>query len=298
MAETILSVDGGATQTRAAVFDTNGTVLAHGKAGPANASRVGIEAAVAQVVRAVKACKTKATVLVAGIAGAATLADFKKSLQSALAEFGEKVLIDSDSTLALFGALEDRPGVVFIAGTGSVVIARDAQGHITRRGGRADREGDPGSALAIGHRAITTLRQTPNTWSFLSEPLGNEGYQDIVRMSRERDLKPHQIAGLAQIVDLAADLGDSVASSILREAARDLVKEAGPLLDSGPIVSYAGSVFSSVFFKMCVKSKVTRAGGTWKEPVAPPIAGGFFIGMKELGRKANLARVAESLPAL
>lgn len=298
MNQAILSIDAGATQTRAAVFDTRGKVLVHCKAGPANASRVGVKAATEQVVRAARACRTRTAVLVAGVAGAATLTDFRKTLRNALAEFAEKVIVDSDSTLALYGALEDRPGVVLIAGTGSVVIARDAQGRITRRGGRADPEGDPGSALAIGHRAIAALRHSPNTWSFLQEPLGRQGYRDIVRMSRERDLKPHQIAGLAQIVDLAANLGDKLASSILHEAACGLVREARPLLESSPLVSFAGSVFSSAFFRMYVESEVTRAGGKWREPVAPPIAGGFFLGMNELGKKTNLARVAQCLPLL
>jgi len=61
-----------------------------------------------------------------------------------------RVSVLSDAEAAHLGALAGRPGLLVLAGTGSIVLGRGARGRWVRAGGLGPLFGDDGSAFAIG----------------------------------------------------------------------------------------------------------------------------------------------------
>jgi len=66
----------------------------------------------------------------------------------------ERTHVVSDSQPACFGATLGQPGVVIIAGTGSIVLARNGSGRLTRVGGWGPLLGDAGSAYWIAVESV------------------------------------------------------------------------------------------------------------------------------------------------
>ena len=61
-----------------------------------------------------------------------------------------RVTVLSDAEAAHLGALGGRPGLLVLAGTGSIVLGRGARGRWVRAGGLGALFGDAGSAFALG----------------------------------------------------------------------------------------------------------------------------------------------------
>lgn len=91
----------------------------------------------------------------------------KKSLKRSLAGLAAKVEVFSDVELAHRGALAGDAGVLVIAGTGSIALARDPRGRRRRAGGLGPMLGDEGSAFWIGKTALGE----PKLKAFLPDPL-------------------------------------------------------------------------------------------------------------------------------
>jgi hypothetical protein len=66
----------------------------------------------------------------------------------------ERVLVTTDGAIALEGALGGCPGILLIAGTGSVGYARGADGRVERCGGWGMIVGDEGSAWSLGRNGL------------------------------------------------------------------------------------------------------------------------------------------------
>lgn len=62
----------------------------------------------------------------------------------------ERVVVLSDVELAYLSVLGHRPGVLLLAGTGSIALARDRDGRWHRAGGLGPAKGDEGSGYWIG----------------------------------------------------------------------------------------------------------------------------------------------------
>jgi len=73
-----------------------------------------------------------------------------------LAGLAVAIRVISDAEAAYHAALGDRPGILLLAGTGSVALGRDARGHFARAGGLGPLLGDEGSAFWIGREWLRT----------------------------------------------------------------------------------------------------------------------------------------------
>jgi N-acetylglucosamine kinase-like BadF-type ATPase len=74
----------------------------------------------------------------------------RRALRRRLRGVARRVEVISDAEGALRGALGDRPGVLVLAGTGSIVLGRDGRGRLARAGGLGPLLGDEGSAFWLG----------------------------------------------------------------------------------------------------------------------------------------------------
>ncbi|MBO0697178.1 MAG: N-acetylmuramic acid 6-phosphate etherase, partial [Zavarzinella sp.] len=163
----VLGVDGGGTHTVALLgLVENGGVrsLGRGEAGPSNMKAVGAPAAFAAIDRAVSAAfaqagLSRAPVAAAclGLAGAGRAED-QATVTAWATRTGLAAEVETVADTALpIALLPDGWGVAVVAGTGSCVWARSADGRTIRAGGWGPLLGDEGSAYALALAGLRTV---------------------------------------------------------------------------------------------------------------------------------------------
>jgi N-acetylglucosamine kinase-like BadF-type ATPase len=158
-----LGIDGGGTKTTSAIADDS-HVLATASAGPSNIVRVGEAQARESLQQSVRQACAAAGITPAQIAhtcvggsGAARpeLAAIVRHILSEL--LPPPIDVVGDIQIAHEAAFETGPGVIVIAGTGSIAYGRDHAGRTARAGGWGFAIGDEGSAHWIGHAAVRAV---------------------------------------------------------------------------------------------------------------------------------------------
>ena len=139
------------------------------------------------------------------------------------------MLVVNDALVALEAGAPGAPGVVLIAGTGSIAYGRNDHNQAARAGGWGYMLGDEGSGYWIGRAALRAVlreadRRGPATrlTGLLLNYYGVSRAQDLIAQVYHGSLRPSAIAALAQCVMGAFSDGDSVAIGILRSAADQL----------------------------------------------------------------------------
>ncbi|HEY6369935.1 MAG TPA: BadF/BadG/BcrA/BcrD ATPase family protein [Candidatus Sulfotelmatobacter sp.] len=158
-----LGIDGGGTKTTCAVGDES-HLLATATAGPSNIVRAGevqaresLQQSVRQACAATGITPEQVVRTCVGGSGAARpeLADVvRRSLAEILTT---PIDVVGDMQIALEAAFDAGPGVIVIAGTGSIAYGRDPQGATVRAGGWGFAIGDEGSAHWIGRAAVNAV---------------------------------------------------------------------------------------------------------------------------------------------
>jgi len=163
-----LGFDGGGTKTECVVLDSGGRVIGEGRGGPSNPLRCGFDVAFASLRQAaVEAFKSAAMHssnirgVCVGLAGAGRKNVARRVMVFLAQEFPQATAqVLTDFEIALETAVGSGPGVVLIAGTGSVAYGRNAAGETARAGGYGPWVGDEGSAFEIGRRAVAAVART------------------------------------------------------------------------------------------------------------------------------------------
>jgi N-acetylglucosamine kinase-like BadF-type ATPase len=260
-----LGVDGGASKTAALVTDDSGRPLGDGIAGPSNHLRVGIETAARNIERAVNRALVTANVAsreivwaYCGIAGSDHPAHRQEVVES-LSDFFPRrnFTVDNDARIALTGAIGFGPGVVVIAGTGSVAIGRNEAGEEARAGGWGPLVGDEGSGYAIacaGLAAILCAFDGRGPATRMTELLQRDfdmTPSDLPRFVYAQTTNADDLARLGKLVIDAAESGDALAGGIVTrsggELARAVLAVAGRLgLTSTDFpIAYVGGAFNA-----------------------------------------------------
>lgn len=188
----------------------------------------------------------------------------RRALARRLGRLARRVTVLSDAQAAFLGALGPGPGLLILAGTGSIVIGRDAHGRWGRAGGLGPLLGDEGSAFWLGRE---WLRATTRGEDFLPAR----------RLVRSAD-PVARIAALAPAVVRRARRGDRRARAIVRAAQGHLAEQARAVARSlrlaSPVpTSWAGSVLSDPWFRAGLRRALTRGGlrARWQPPAAAPV---------------------------
>jgi N-acetylglucosamine kinase-like BadF-type ATPase len=210
----------------------------------------------------------------------------RDALARRLARLARRVRVLSDAQAALLGALGERPGLLILAGTGSIVVGRDGRGRWGRAGGLGPLLGDEGSAFWIGR---AWLRATTR----------GEDYLAARRLVARPDAVA-RVAALAPSVLRRARRGDPRARAIVREAQAHLARLALDVarrlrLPRPVALSWAGGVLDDAGFRRGLARAVARAGlhARWRPPAAEPVAAAAALA----GREARRPRGARSARA-
>jgi N-acetylglucosamine kinase-like BadF-type ATPase len=279
----IIGIEGGGTKTTAVLCALDGIILSEAQGGPSNFQIVGVEQSARTILELIDTCchsvgcsASQIGAVVAGLAGAGRANDQQRMLSGLLDAAQQrdivlnKVEIESDARIALEGAFNGEPGIVIIAGTGSIVFGKDKNGKTYRAGGWGRKIGDEGSGYAIGmegFRAVAKLidgRGGKTKLLKLFEEKFGLGTQEAIINAVYRD--NFDIASAAPIIIEAASKGDKVAKDILAGACDDLIQVIDTVLvkmrkkNGKHQLAFVGSLLANDnYYSHKVRSAVKRA---------------------------------------
>jgi len=183
----------------------------------------------------------------------------RSAARRTLRGLARRVEVISDVEAAWLGTLDGRAGVLVLAGTGSIVLGRDARGRWARAGGLGPLFGDEGSAFWLGRE---WLRARP----------------DVARGLARAPDGVARIAAHAPAVLARARDGDRRAAAIVRDGqdrlaglAQEVARALGlrGVLDVG----WAGGLMADPWFRAGVGRALTRrrVRARWHRPGSPPV---------------------------
>jgi glucosamine kinase len=313
-----LGVDGGATSTACAVCDDNGRVLGVGHGGPSNhilapGGEARARSALETALRAAEAAGGLHQVEFAsayfGMTGINPDTDAARVFARVAAHLlkARIMTIDHDASVALAGALACRPGVIVIAGTGSVAFGRDPSDREARAGGWGYLFGDDGSGFAIGLagvRAALRAHDGVGPSTALEERIPQQfgrRLTEIPPLFYEGKIQRPEIASLAPAVTGAAAAGDPVALSVVVEAAQALAAAATAVVlrlawpDGAVPLAPVGGVFTAgrVILDPLKAALAARApAAILVPPRFAPAVGALLLALREAGVDRTPERLA------
>lgn len=300
----VLALDGGGTKTRAALCDPAGQIvaMAEGEATnplsrPWEAVENTIRLLVQEVIQRAEAAEAAVSVLYLGLAGA-DRPQVKDRLREAFApQWGERLVLDNDAVSALYAGTYGEPGIVLIAGTGSIAYAVTAAGERERTGGWGYLVGDEGSGFDIGRKGAAAVlrasdgrgKPTVLTGLYL-EHFGVSRPEELIALIYGADNPRKELADTSTLVEKAASLGDEVAMELIGLAADDLVELATVSLrkagSSLPVVLAGGLLSSDTVLR---REVLKRAGFAARVATAPPVMGALVAAMRCAGWRMDAA---------
>jgi N-acetylglucosamine kinase-like BadF-type ATPase len=253
-----VGVDAGGTTTRAAVSE-NGAPAGTAEGPGANPTTLGVDDAADAIVQVVRKAleHRRPDAIVIGAAGAgrhAIAGTLEALIGSAFADC--RVAAGDDAAIALRAAIPDGPGLVLIAGTGSVAYAENGERR-ARVGGLGYRVGDEGSAFALGMAAVRLYGRVldgrakcDETTALVARALDAPDRDAYLNALYDAPIVPARIAAIAADVIALAGTGNRVATKLVQQAGselgdliRDVARQTG-LVEASPSVALAGGLFA------------------------------------------------------
>jgi N-acetylglucosamine kinase-like BadF-type ATPase len=233
-----LGIDGGGTKTRAVVGDET-MVLAEAMTGGSNMIRLGetqareaLHSVIHQVCATAGIAPDQIRAICTGVAGA-SIPEIAAKIRGILSDQTPQIPLTDievvgDNVIALEAAFGSGPGVIAIAGTGSMVYGRDAAGRIARAGGWGFAISDEGSGHWIGRHAISAILQArdqglePALAAMVLHAWKLATIDELVQQANSTP--PPDFPHLFPIVIHAAGEGDPIARELLADAGAKLAK--------------------------------------------------------------------------
>jgi N-acetylglucosamine kinase-like BadF-type ATPase len=259
-----LAIDAGGTKTRCLLADDT-RILARALTGSVKLMRVGeteatarLRAMLTEVALTAGVGLEKVTHTCIGLSGLSIDSVRQWGEREIRNLVGGNLLLVGDEEIALDGAFRDGPGILVVAGTGSIVLGRAADQAFYRAGGWGPAIGDEGSGYWIGQEALragfwandrgvatTLLTEIGKLWD--AKSIG-----EIVETANARPGPDFAI--IAPTVARCAELGDELALAILQRAGVELAEQVAlvalKMKESGgkrtPKAAYTGSVLENI----------------------------------------------------
>jgi len=161
-----------------------------------------------------------------GLAGAAR-PGMGELVRRMLAEIvSGEIEVVGDMVIALEAAFGPGPGVIVIAGTGSIAYGRNSKGETARAGGWGFAVSDEGSGHWIGCAAISgALRaqdqgESPRLLQSIMTFWHLKTHEELVLAANA--MPPPDFAALFPVIQSAAEAGDALAEKVLTQAGNEL----------------------------------------------------------------------------
>jgi N-acetylglucosamine kinase-like BadF-type ATPase len=158
----VIGIDAGGTKTVCLLADDRGLIVSEGRGPGANlhvAGELGVERVLHEVMEdAIGDRGVTPAAICLGIAGV-DRDDEARTVRAIMHRIAQqsRVLVVNDALIALVAGAQDAPGIVIIAGTGSIAYGRNQRGEVARAGGWGHMIGDEGSGYWIGREALAAV---------------------------------------------------------------------------------------------------------------------------------------------
>ncbi len=315
MSSYFLGIDGGQSSTTAFIADEAGRVIGYGQGGPCN--HASGEEGRLKFFHAVSGCLQAAcrqaqlnpetisfTAACLGFSGGAS----DKEVYSRELIRSEQFYVTHDAEIALMGATAGEPGIIIIAGTGSMAFGRNANGHFARAGGWGYMFGDEGGGFDLTRQALRAALRFEEGWgpaTSLRDQLlaatDSANANTLLHRFYTPDFSRARIAYFARLVTEAAENGDQVAVEIVQESVRKLSQYVegvhGQLFTIyvRPIIAYIGGVFRSRLFRdLFINSLGENLKLMPQAPLLSPAAGALLHALRMAGNSSVLIGLPES----
>lgn len=310
-----LGIDGGQSHTVALIADESGKVIGRGSGGPCNhvSGEAGRKKFLEAVGRALKGACTEAGLdaeasnFAAACLGLSGGSEDKEGFARELIR-SSKFKFTHDAEIALSGATGGEPGIIVIAGTGSIAFGRNENGKVARAGGWGYIFGDEGGAFDLTRRALRAALQHEEGWgpktslrASLLEATGATSANELLHRFYTTAYPRTVVATFGPLVSEAAEGGDAVAHEIIKEAAAKLawfvegVYRGLVFSGSSVPVAYVGGVFKSRPLLSEFKTKIRAAiPCAVQAPQFNPAGGAVLEALRLDGNHAQLSGVPES----
>jgi len=206
-------------------------------------------------------------------------------------------VVTYDAFIALAGATGGEPGVVTIAGTGSIAFGRNAAGKSARSGGWGYIFGDEGGGFDLVRQALRAALRSEEGWgpkTLLRDALvssaGATSANDLLHRFYTDEYPRERVAAFAKLVDRIARDGDVLAREILLAAAQQLATltnaARAQIFDgrSPCRISFLGGVFRSEIlltrYRMLMELETCNHVA---EPIYGPAAGALIEAYRAAG---------------
>jgi len=302
----VFGLDGGGTRARLRLAGLDGRAAWEGEGEGVNPNAISAEALERRLGalfgRALAETGARPADLAAGCLGVAGAdrSDERELLEGILRRLGLAcpLVLTADPDVALVGGLGKNEGIILIAGTGSVALARLADGTRVRSGGYGHYLSDEGSGFYLGFQAIARCmrsmegRDLPT--AMLEPLLARFGLADASGFVGfvYRRFDKAAIAGAADIVLAAAASGDELAASIAEGAARELAALVASVyqrvedrLANRAVLMWGGLFEHAPALKAETASRIAAScpGLTVAEPVGSGAEGACALALAALG---------------
>lgn len=302
-----LGIDGGGTKTRAVITDPFGRVLADVELGAMNPHGLSQENVVQEISRMIRLLAEQYPLeqiktAFAGMSGVDHPGERRKILDLFYRELPDTLQLEvsNDALIALSSGTYGGPGIVLIAGTGSIAFARLGNGTIHRAGGWGYLFGDEGSGYAMGRRALVAVMQaydgrgpaTALTDKILEKAnCGNP--VDLIPIIYGFSDAKRWIASCSREVMIAFDAGDFIAHRIVQRTILEQKlqidallektqsnKEPLPIVLTGGLYQHVGHIFLPRLQELFIQQGQEDVAADCLVPELPPVAGAIIEALK------------------
>ena len=309
-----LGVDGGQSSTTALIGDEHGRVLGAGSGGPCNhaGKAEGRDRFMSAVSKSVgEACAQAGLdpdriVFDTACFGLSGGPEDKVAIIHSLLRI-ERLVATDDAVIALSGATAGEPGIITIAGTGSIAFGRSAAGKRARVGGWGYIFGDEGSGFDIARQALRAALRFEEGWGpatalhpALLEATASRTANEVLHCFYTDEWPRSRVAKLARLVDQTAEAGDAVARVIILNAAQHLAALTGSVRhqlwvpgDEVPVVYIGGAFRSRLLLERYRMLVELEPGSLCGVPVYHPAAGALIEAYRAAGLRPALNNVPE-----
>ncbi|BBJ28198.1 BadF/BadG/BcrA/BcrD ATPase family protein [Athalassotoga saccharophila] len=295
-----LGVDGGGTKTIVAIANESGKVIGLSKTDSVDILNVPQEEVKNKLKKAIDESLSKAKIEIEDISfscfGMSTFGDVpgtEKEIEKIVKDILPKSMVVNDVRVALEGALPKSPGMILLAGTGSMAMAKDIKERIFRVDGWGEYAGDLGSGYFVGRMILQRSfeeydgrREESPLLKMVKDFANVSDLREILTKCKGQNVRTY-IASFSKIACLGATNGIYVASEVISIAVQELKRSVKALLnklDFEPVkLAYAGGLFNCEYFKnefISTMKEVKRIEIV--RPEFPPYIGSLIMAAKSV----------------
>lgn len=310
-----LGIDGGQSHTEAVISDENGIISGRGFGGASNhAEQPGgrerlenaIRNSVGEALKDADLPPVRDLMFAAAHCGMTGGADYKEKIIKEILQT-ESLVVGHDAPTAFFGATAGQPGIVVIAGTGSIVYGENEKGETARVGGLGYLFSDEGSGfwlavqtvkLAIGEQ--DGLLPATGVKDLVLNFFGCETIREMTSNFYNAKISRDEFASLAKAAQNTAALADNkMIAAQIKIGASELignVKTAASHLqfEEKFLVAGVGGMFRGQlmrqYFQESLAAEVPNA--VFVEPKFNPAIGALLLAFGQTGIVLNKSLLA------